>query len=118
MGKFINVRKTRYLEMRDTIKEKEFDLTQVEIVSCVMCSCDTLTDEEFELICEYVRRVYDRLDYTYIQLVSDIVCDLYKDLDYGYRDRKSGNYLTKRDLSLSSKTSMVLDLFYNGVGNY
>lgn len=102
-----------YVEIKNIIKDRGFELIDVEIVSCVMSSCETLTDDEFKLVCNYVEAIWQRLDYTYIQLISDIVCDLYKDLEYNFRDRKDGKYLTKTDLKKLNKTSMVLDLFYN-----
>lgn len=105
-----------YVDIKNIIKERGFELVDVEIVSCVMSSCETLTDDEFKLVCNYVDAIWQHIDYTYIQLISDIVCDLYKNLDYNFRNHKDGKYLTKRDLKKLNKVSMVVDLFYSHCG--
>lgn len=103
-----------YSEIRKLAKSNNIYDIDLEIVSCVNSSSWKLSDEEYELICKYVWNVWDNVDKTYIQLISDIVCDLYQDnLGYGYRDEEDEKYLTKEDLINREKLDMVIDLFYD-----
>lgn len=102
-----------YSNIRDLAKKHEISDIELEIVSCVNSSSWQLSDEDFELICEYVKSVWHDVDKTYIQLISDIVCDLYQDLEYGFRDEEDERFLTKEDLKYGAKKDMVIDLFYD-----
>ena len=105
----------KYNEIKKLAKEHNISDIDLEIVSCVNSSSGKLSDEDFDLICEYVKCVWQKVDSTYIQLISDIMCDLYEDLDYGYREY-GGNeelILTKEDLKYCSKIYEVRDIYYD-----
>ena len=102
-----------YSEIRDLVGKYNINDIDLEIVSCVNSSCRELSTIDFELICEYVKLIWDNVDKTYIQLISDIVCDLYQDLEYGFRDEEDERFLTKEDLKYGAKKDMVIDLFYD-----
>ena len=103
-----------YVEIRDLVSKNNISEIDIEIVSCVNSSSYNLNDEEYYLVCRYVYNVWTYLDKTYIQLLSDIVCDLYQDnLDYGYRDEEDDKYLTLDDLKECEKINMVINMFYD-----
>lgn len=103
-----------YIEIRNLLKKHSIELVDLDIVSCVMASSYNLSDEEFNLICDYVYRVWDNVDKTYTQLISDVVCDLYQDnLGYGYRNEEDERFLTRQDLKTFEKLDVVIDLFYD-----
>lgn len=93
------------------IKNKISDI-DLEIVSCVNSASYNLSDNEFNLICDYVKQVWFKLDSTYLQLLADIVCDLYQGLDYGYRNGYEIR-LTKNDLVKLEKMNKVVDIYYD-----
>lgn len=103
----------KYNEIKKLAKEHKISDIELEVVSCVNSSSLQLNDEEYDLVCNYVVEVWYKLDKTYIQLISDIVCDLYQNLDYGFRDRENGIFLTLGDLKYGAKKDIVIDLFYD-----
>ena len=102
-----------YIEIKELAKKYDIKDIELEIVSCVNSSSWKLSDEDYEMICEYVNLIWNKVDKTYIQLISDIVCDLYQDLEYGFRDEEDEIFLTKEDLKYGAKQDMVIDLFYD-----
>lgn len=99
-----------YSKIRDLFKEKGIKDIEAEIVSCVNSSSYKLNDEEFDLICSYTRGCWNDLEKTYIQLLTDIICDLYQDLEYGYKNDE--HFLTLEDIKEGDKKEMVIDIFY------
>lgn len=102
-----------YTRIRDLFKKESISDTQAEIVSCVNSSMNKMSDEEFNLICSYVESCWYAMDNSYFQLLTDIICDLYQNLEYGYRDEEKDKVLTLEDLKNKEKIDMVLDLFYD-----
>lgn len=105
-----------YTKIRDLLNERRIKDIDVEIVSCVNSSVEGITDEEYELICSYTYGCWSMMNNTYIQLLTDIICDLYQDLGYGYRDEDK--FLSFVDLKNGDKKELVLDLFYINYNNY
>ena len=100
-----------YSEIRDLVNLYGIEDIKLEIVSCVNSSCRELSTIDFELVCKYVFKVWERLDITYIQLVSDIVCDMYASLGYGFRDDEDDRFLTKEDLVDFRNIELVISIF-------
>lgn len=106
----------KYAEVKNLFKEKGINDLTADIVSCVSAASWNLSDEDFDLVCSYTNRVLDNVDKGYTQLIADIVCDLYQDLDYGYRkdeDEDEETFLTREDLKDHNKIDMVVDMFYD-----
>ncbi len=66
-----------YLEIRNLLKQNHLeDSISLDIVSAVSCTVpENVTDEEFEILCRYVRHIWDRCERTYTQLIADVVID-------------------------------------------
>lgn len=70
--------------------DKAFTKTDIDAVICVrsaLSGCD-YTTEEFELLCSAVIDVAEHMELCCTQEIADVVCDLYKDLGYGFRNEK------------------------------
>lgn len=69
-----------YLEIRELLRKNDISCSiALDIVSCVEASVNAsghkVSDEEYEIICNYVRGIWDDVDKTYTQLIADIVVD-------------------------------------------
>lgn len=101
-----------YSNILKQLKEKELLGVNVDIVLAVNSSlCDDVTDEEFDLLCKTVYSCWSKGCCDYIQLISDVVVDLYQDIGCGYRNEERGFVLTKKDLEelLPETVDMILN---------
>ena len=101
-----------YSNILKQLKEKELLGIQVDIVLAVNSSlCDEVSDEEFDLLCKTVYSCWSKGCCDYIQLISDVVVDLYQDIGCGYRNEEKGLVLTKKDLEelLPETVDMILN---------
>lgn len=69
-----------YLEIRELLRKNEINCTiALDIVSCVESSVNAsgyeVTDEEYRIICNYVRGIWDDVEKTHTQLIADVVVD-------------------------------------------
>lgn len=103
----------KYKDIKDLVIKNRISDIDLEIVSCVNSTSDYLSENEYNSICEYIKQVWYRLNSTYIQLLADIVCDLYQNLQYGYHDLDTGKYLTKTDLIRFNKIDIVMNIYYD-----
>ena len=88
-----------YSNILKQLKEKELLGVNVDIVLAVNSSlCNDVSDEEFDLLCNTVYSCWSRGCCDYIQLISDVVVDLYQDIGCGYRNEENGLVLKKKDL--------------------
>ena len=109
-----------YNEIRKLFEANKVAEISAIITSCVKLSADDSTsDEEFELLCSFTCSCFDRIDSGYIQLIADIVCDLYQDLGYGYRDKSNDMYITKKQLETRNTNAIdkVVDIFFDNVND-
>ena len=107
-----------YSNILKQLKEKDLLGVNVDIVLAVNSSlCDDVSDEEFNLLCKTVYSCWSKGLCDYIQLISDVVVDLYQDIGCGYRNEEIGLVLTKKDLEelhpetvemISNKVSNIL----------
>lgn len=82
-----------YSKIRDLLIENKINDIDCDIALSVKCALGKkITDEEFNLLCNFVYCVWDDVDKGYTQLIADIVVDLYCDEDYGYRNELSTYY--------------------------
>ena len=98
-----------FARIREDIKT--YDNLDLDIISCVNAASYKLSDREYNLVCSYVYKIWYNIEKTYTQLIADIVCDLYQDLGYNYRDEE--NFLTLEDLEEGNKQEMVIKKFYD-----
>lgn len=109
---------TNYSRVIETLEREGIDYTMAAVAIPVYWATDRPSDDEFNLLCLYVDRAMEDVDKSYYQLMADIVCDLYLDCGYGYRDVDSGLFLTKEDLQevedtrWNEKLDMVINMFY------
>lgn len=101
----------KYSKIEKFFKANGIWMLDADIVSCVSAASYHLDDEEFDLICSYVKRCWNKTNKSYTQLLADIVCDLYENCEYGYRDANNNIFLTKEDLKDKTKIEMVIDIF-------
>lgn len=66
-----------YLEIRDLLKQNNLDCSiSLDIVSAVSSSLqEDVTDEEFEILCRYVKFIWNKCECAYTQLIADVVID-------------------------------------------
>lgn len=95
----------RYSFIRDLLKANDADNTDCKILLAIDSALSKpVSDKVFDLLCAFTSIVYSKLDCKYIQLLADIVVDLYQGCGYGYRplDYK----LTLKDLSECSQSTI------------
>lgn len=107
-----------YNEIAKVLKREDFNLLDIEIALCVKASVDAVmdefTDDEFDAICRFVRKVWGEVDIGYNQRIADIVIDLLTGAGWGYR----GSYLLtmdeikERDIK---NIALVMELFYKSL---
>ena len=118
-----------YNKIKRVFKKEGINSLKAEIVSCVSCSCagEKVSDDTFNTICEFTEYCYNHIDKTYIQLLTDIICDLLLNFDWGYRNLKKSyydgynngiehkRYLTKKEMKEESRLArdMVIEIFYD-----
>ena len=104
-----------YSNILKQLKEKELLSVHVDIVLAVNSSlCDDVSDEEFDLLCKTVYSCWSK-GCDYIQLISDVVVDLYQDIGCGYRNEEKGLILTKKDLE--ELLPETIEMLLNKVSN-
>ena len=66
-----------YCEIKDLLIKNNLETSiSLDVVSCVMASLpEEVSDKDFDLICKYVRFVWDNVEKTYTQLIADVVVD-------------------------------------------
>lgn len=104
----------RYSFIRDLLKSNDVDNTDCQVLLAIDTALsEPVSDKVFDLLCAFTSIIYSKLDYNNVQLLADIVIDLYQGCSYGYRtpDYK----LTLKDLKecSSSAINMVEKIFYN-----
>lgn len=88
-----------YSNILKQLKEKDLLGVNVDIVLAVNSSlCDDVSDEEFDLLCKTVYSCWSRGCCDHIQLIANLVVDLYQNIGCGYRNEEKGLILTKKDL--------------------
>ena len=104
----------RYSFVRDLLKANDVDNIDCQVLLAIDTALsEPISDKVFDSLCAFTCIVYNELDYKHIQLLADIVIDLYQDCGYGY---KPSNYkLTLKDLREcnSSVIDMVAKIFYS-----
>jgi hypothetical protein len=104
----------RYSFIRDLLKANDADNTDCKILLAIDSALSKpVSDKVFDMLCAFTSIVYSKLDCKYIQLLADIVVDLYQGCGYGYRplDYK----LTLKDLSECNQSviNAVMKIFYS-----
>lgn len=103
-------------EIKKILEENKIKDIECEIAVCVRAAASPkISDEEFDLICNFVYYVWDDVEKGYTQLIADIVVDLYCNEDYGYRNKKKGRTLSKKQLKECDYDTrrMVQDIFFD-----
>ena len=110
-----------YSDILKELKERGLYNISVDMVIAVANSLEfdsleyDVSDEEFDLLCKTVYSCWSKGCCDYIQLISDVVVDLYQDIGCGYRNEEKGLILTKKDLEelLPETVDMILDKVSN-----
>lgn len=101
----------KYNEIKKIIQNNNISLIDLDISTSVLACVGNdkrITDEIFDLLCSYTRKVWGSVDKGYTQLVADIVVDCYIDNSYGYHTYCK---LTKKDLKEHNKLDKIIDIF-------
>lgn len=102
----------KYSGVRDLLKANEVDRQDCHVLLAIDSALSKpVSDKVFDLLCAFTCIIYSDLDNANVQLLADIVVDLYQDCGYGYRT--SDYNLTLNDLRNCSSVSkeMVLKIF-------
>jgi hypothetical protein len=104
----------RYSFVRDLLKANDVDNIACQVLLAIDSALSKpVSDKVFDMLCAFTSIVYSKLDCKYIQLLADIVVDLYQGCGYGYRplDYK----LTLKDLSECNQSviNAVMKIFYS-----
>lgn len=99
-----------YTEIRHLLIANNLDCSiDLDIASCVSnCVGLNVDDNTFRLLCSYVRHIFDNVEKTYTQLIADIVCDCYAELEYEYRFKCK---LTKKDLEEYNHDDKIIEIY-------
>lgn len=128
-----------FSDIKDLLEEKGLSKNDVDAVICVRSALygTDYTIEEFELLCSAVIDVAEHIELCCTQEIADVVCDLYKDLGFGFRDEEyEGTYgdtwnygydnriLLTRTLTMEQLKDldyrvrdMILDIVYEAIDN-
>lgn len=72
-----------YSQIRRVLEEENITSLDVLAVAAVSCSlCSSVSDREFNALCKCVDSFIE--DCGHIQLIADVVVDLYQDCGFGY----------------------------------
>ena len=87
----------KYSRVRDLLKANEVDRQDCQVLLAIDTALSKpVSDKIFDLLCAFTCIIYDELDNEHLQLLADIVVDLYQDCGYGYRNPEYK--LTLKDL--------------------
>lgn len=106
----------KFSEIKKLLVDNNIEDIDCEIVVCVRAAAPSeISDEEFDLLCDFVYYVWNDVEKGYTQLIADIVVDLYCDEDYGYRNEERGRTLSKEQLKECDYDTriMVQDIFFD-----
>ena len=104
----------KFSEIKKLLEDNNIKGIDCEIAICVRAAVSSkISDEEFDLLCDFVYYVWDDAEKGYTQLIADIVVDLYCNEGYGFRSKKFT--LSKKKLKECDYDTrrMVLDIFYD-----
>ncbi len=102
----------RYSFIRDLLKANDADNIDCQVLLAIDTALsEPVSDKVFDLLCAFTSIIYSDFNNGYIQLLADIVVDLYQDCGYGYRTPEYK--LTLKDLRecSSSVIDMVVKIF-------
>jgi len=104
--------------IKNLLEEKGLDdvftKTDVDAVICVRSAISgtDYTNEEFELLCDTVIDVSQHMTLCCTQEIADVVCDLYKDLGFGFRNEKCEEEFDGVTLTRTLSIDQLEDLDY------
>lgn len=104
----------RYSTVRDLLKANDVDNMDCQVLLAIDSALfKPVSDKVFDLLCGFTSIIYSEFNNGYIQLLANIVVDLYQDCGYGYRTLEYK--LTLKDLRecSSSALAIVLKIFNN-----
>lgn len=103
-----------YLEIKKLIKDNGLELSiSLDIASCVCAatSDNEINDDEFVMLCNYVRNIWDDVEKAYTQLIADVVVDCFRHC-FDYWQCRDIN-LSYDDLKHLNKIDDVINAYYN-----
>lgn len=102
----------KYSRVRDLLKNNDIDTQDCQVLLAIDSALSKpVSDNVFDLLCGFTCIIYSKLGNDHIQLLADIIVDLYQDCGYGYRTLD--DKITIKDLKECSSSAMkiVIKLF-------
>lgn len=102
----------KYSGVRNLLKANEVDRQDCQVLLAIDSALsEPVSDKTFDLLCAFTCIIYSDLDNSNVQLLADIIVDLYQDCGYGYRTSDCKlTFKNLRECSSSSK-EMILKIF-------
>ena len=76
----------RYSNILKLLQNNNINFVDSETTSCVASACflTPLSDEEFDMLCDFTRYCFDDSELDCMQSFANVVCDMYQNLEYGF----------------------------------
>lgn len=102
-----------YSKIYNKLKRNNLISVQTEVAICVNASLPKeVSPSTFNLLCGYTKYIWDKESFDMnIQVIADIVCDLYLDCGWGYRNRKKHRILKRKDLKELNNRDLIGDIY-------